>query len=62
MDFIELAKSRYSGHIVQVLSLYIQIAQLYIIYFKKSSRMGVKVSIRTPASKQTQPCSRLGAT
>ena len=31
-------------------------------YLRKSFRIGVKVSIRMPASKQTQPCGRLGAT
>lgn len=31
------------------------------IYFRKSARMGAKQSIKTPGSKQTQPCNMSGS-
>ena len=34
----------------------------YVYRFKKSARTGLNVSIRIPASRQTQPCSSSGAT
>ena len=34
----------------------------WTVYRLDSTALGVKVSMRTPASKHTQPCGRLGAT